>query len=81
MNADMDRKAPYSHNVPMVDSPTFSGKLSPSPEPPVEEVAAKGGNNADAADIYRMGKVQETKRNFRFVSIFGYVQSLCSCCY
>lgn len=33
---------------------------------------AKGGNAKDVADIRRMGKSQETRRNFRFISIFGY---------
>jgi len=76
MNADMDRKGAWSHDVPMVDSPT-SGNMSGRSDVPVEQVANKGGNNADAADVYRMGKVQETQRNFRFVSIFGYVLDLC----
>jgi choline transport protein len=30
------------------------------------------GNAADRADMYRMGKVQELKRGFRFVSIFSF---------
>lgn len=40
-------------------------------EEDVVEVDIKGGNEKDVADILRMGKVQETKRNFRFISIFG----------
>ncbi|EGR44120.1 amino acid transporter [Trichoderma reesei QM6a] len=32
----------------------------------------KGGNAADRADMYRMGKIQELRRNFRFLSIFGF---------
>jgi choline transport protein len=32
----------------------------------------KHGNAADRADMYRMGKVQELKRGFRFVSIFSF---------
>lgn len=70
-----DSKGPWANDVPMVDSPT-SGKMSSSDNPPVETVTAKGGNNADAADIYRMGKTQETKRNFRFVTIFGFTMVL-----
>jgi choline transport protein len=30
------------------------------------------GNAADRADMYRMGKTQELKRGFRFVSIFSF---------
>ncbi|KAH7030603.1 amino acid/polyamine transporter I [Microdochium trichocladiopsis] len=32
----------------------------------------KQGNSMDRANMYRMGKVQEMRRNFRFVSIFGF---------
>ncbi|KAH8646232.1 amino acid/polyamine transporter I [Xylariales sp. PMI_506] len=32
----------------------------------------KRGNSADVADMYRMGKTQELRRNFRFLSIFGF---------
>jgi choline transport protein len=32
----------------------------------------KHGNAADRADMYRMGKVQELKRGFRFISIFSF---------
>lgn len=32
----------------------------------------KRGNAQDRADMYRMGKAQEMKRNFRFLSIFGF---------
>ncbi|KAJ4138015.1 hypothetical protein NW754_001374 [Fusarium falciforme] len=35
-------------------------------------VDEKRGNAADRADMYRMGKVQEMRRNFRFLSIFGF---------
>jgi choline transport protein len=32
----------------------------------------KYGNVADRADMHRMGKTQELKRGFRFISIFGF---------
>ncbi|KAM0186757.1 hypothetical protein ACHAPI_011541 [Fusarium lateritium] len=35
-------------------------------------VDEKKGTDADRADMYRMGKTQEMKRNFRFLSIFGF---------
>ena len=33
---------------------------------------AKGGTAIDQGDMYRMNKRQELRRNFRFLSIFGY---------
>jgi hypothetical protein len=35
-------------------------------------VSEKKGTVRDQKDMYRMGKQQELRRNFRFVSIFGY---------
>jgi choline transport protein len=35
-------------------------------------VSEKKGTAGDQKDMYRMGKQQELRRNFRFVSIFGY---------
>lgn len=32
----------------------------------------KGGTDGDRHDMYRMNKQQELRRNFRFLSIFGY---------
>lgn len=32
----------------------------------------KKGTAEDQKDMYRMGKQQELRRNFRFLSIFGY---------
>lgn len=32
----------------------------------------KRGTQDDQKDMHRMGKIQELRRNFRFVSIFGY---------
>ncbi|KAJ4079006.1 hypothetical protein NW769_015156 [Fusarium oxysporum] len=37
-----------------------------------DNVEEKKGTAADRADMYRMGKTQETTRNFRFLSIFGF---------
>ncbi|KAF2014149.1 amino acid transporter [Aaosphaeria arxii CBS 175.79] len=36
------------------------------------EVSEKKGTPDDRKDMHRMGKTQELRRNFRFVSIFGY---------
>ena len=41
-----------------------------SQEDPI--VSEKKGTPDDQKDMHRMGKVQELRRNFRFVSIFGY---------
>ena len=35
-------------------------------------VSEKKGTPDDQKDMHRMGKTQELRRNFRFVSIFGY---------
>lgn len=35
-------------------------------------ISEKKGTAGDQKDMYRMGKQQELRRNFRFVSIFGY---------
>ena len=35
-------------------------------------LSEKIGTAGDQKDMYRMGKQQELRRNFRFVSIFGY---------
>jgi choline transport protein len=35
-------------------------------------VSEKKGTTGDQQDMHRMGKDQELRRNFRFVSIFGY---------
>lgn len=34
--------------------------------------AEKRGTDSDVRDMYRMGKMQEMRRNFRFLSIFGF---------
>jgi choline transport protein len=51
--------------------------ISSSQEYPVDPENAnlpseKAGNKADQRDMWRMGKAQEMRRNFRFVSIFGF---------
>ncbi|KAF2463520.1 amino acid transporter [Lindgomyces ingoldianus] len=40
------------------------------------EVVEKKGTKFDQRDMYRMGKVQELRRNFRFVTIFGFTMVL-----
>lgn len=41
-----------------------------SHEDPV--ISKKKGTAKDQKDMQRMGKLQELRRNFRFISIFGY---------
>lgn len=53
------------------------GEHSPSLEAN-EEVSEKKGTTKDQRDMYRMGKVQELRRNFRFISIFGFTMVLMS---
>lgn len=36
----------------------------------------KGGTAADAHDMSRMGKTQQLKRNFRFITIVGFIMIL-----
>ena len=38
----------------------------------VEVSSEKRGTSNDQQDMHRMGKTQELRRNFRFVSNFGY---------
>lgn len=47
--------------------------LNTTTEVPGEDQSdAKGGTAMDQGDMYRMNKQQELRRNFRFLSIFGY---------
>lgn len=39
-------------------------------------IQEKKGTQFDQRDMYRMGKTQELRRNFRFVSIFGFTMVL-----
>jgi len=41
-----------------------------------DEVSEKKGTKFDRKDMFRMGKVQELRRNFRFVTIFGFTMVL-----
>jgi choline transport protein len=41
-------------------------------------LSEKKGTPKDQKDMYRMGKTQELRRNFRFLSIFGYSMNLMS---
>lgn len=36
----------------------------------------KGGTAADAQDMYRMGKRQQLRRDFRFITIVGFIMIL-----
>ncbi|KAF2256486.1 amino acid transporter [Trematosphaeria pertusa] len=54
--------------------PIVAGRLYDAEVLPdeVSEVSEKQGTGADRHAMWRMGKVQELRRNFRFVSIFGF---------
>lgn len=52
--------------VPVVVEPRDSESQAPS------GVSEKKGTSEDQKDMQRMGKTQELRRNFKFVSIFGY---------
>jgi len=47
-----------------------------SQENPV--ISEKKGTLEDQKDMHRMGKTQQLRRNFRFLSIFGYSMNLMS---
>ena len=64
----------HSYGQPGAD-PIFDMKSRE--EHPVEEIDepgddGKGGTQVDRKDMYRLNKVQELQRNFRFFSMFGY---------
>jgi choline transport protein len=40
--------------------------------------AGKGATHDDARDMYRMGKTQETRRNFRSITILGFCMVILS---
>ncbi|KAK5681066.1 hypothetical protein LTS10_006826 [Elasticomyces elasticus] len=40
------------------------------------DVAQKGGTASDEQEMRRMGKVQELRRNFKFIGIVGFVTIL-----
>lgn len=42
--------------------------------------AEKKGTPSDQRDMWRMGKAQEMRRNFRFVSIFGFTMLVGGSC-
>ncbi|KAH7362789.1 amino acid/polyamine transporter I [Plectosphaerella cucumerina] len=50
-------------------SPRLQARDVPAEDDVVDE---KRGTAADRADMFRLGKVQEMRRNFRFLSIFGF---------
>lgn len=51
---------------------------SQAQESPGEDVETsdKQGTHRDQRDMLRMGKIQELRRNFRFVTIFGFTMVL-----
>ncbi|OQO08167.1 hypothetical protein B0A48_06961 [Cryoendolithus antarcticus] len=60
------------HKEP-VTMQSFLGDNASTDEVTAEKV---GGNANDQHDMVRMGKKQETRRNFRFVTIFGFTMVL-----
>ena len=53
--------------------PTYSDSCEPN-----VLVSDKDGNSADVEDMIRMGKRQETQRNFRHVTILGFCMVILS---
>ena len=57
--------------VPIVEGELYDAELETIGQQDVEVTEVKG-TAADRQAMWRMGKVQEMRRNFRFVSIFGF---------
>jgi hypothetical protein len=56
---------------PIIDSEVYDAELDTFGQQDGEVMEVKG-TAADRQAMWRMGKVQEMRRNFRFVSIFGF---------
>ena len=60
---------------PVIDGEVFPDAAARDTD---SEVSEKKGTSADRAAMWRMGKVQQFRRNFRFLSIFGFSMVLMS---
>lgn len=67
----MDQKESEASSIREVHSPNGG-----SEEGDQKVVGMKGGTAVDAEDMKRMGRVQELRRNFKFVGIVGFVTIL-----
>jgi hypothetical protein len=56
---------------PVVDGDVYDAEVDVNGQDDGELSEVKG-TSADRHAMWRMGKVQEMRRNFRFVSIFGF---------
>jgi choline transport protein len=56
---------------PIIDGEVYDAELDTLGQQDGEVMEVKG-TAADRQAMWRMGKVQEMRRNFRFVSIFGF---------
>lgn len=57
--------------LPIVDGAPYDAEMEMM-EQQDGKVTNTKGSSADRQAMWRMGKVQEMRRNFRFVSIFGF---------
>jgi|TARA_R110002003_G_scaffold121_20_gene10807 hypothetical protein len=57
--------------TPIVDGEAYDAVVDVNGQEDNEVLEVKG-TSADRQAMWRMGKVQEMRRNFRFVSIFGF---------
>ncbi|KAL8923385.1 MAG: hypothetical protein Q9208_004655 [Pyrenodesmia sp. 3 TL-2023] len=64
----MDSKLRTNVETKSVDSPDFAYEDGLQPQ--------KGSTHNDVLDMSRMGKRQELQRNFRFLSIVGFIMIL-----
>lgn len=58
-----------NEKFPVVDGEVFPEAVAGDID---SEVSEKKGTTADRHAMWRMGKVQQFRRNFRFLSIFGF---------
>lgn len=63
-----DGKAPVTLESFIADDQEVANEM--------EVVVEKKGTGNDQHDMYRMGKKQEMRRNFKFLSIFGFTMVL-----
>ncbi|KAI2487155.1 Amino acid transporter [Pyrenophora tritici-repentis] len=63
----------FKDSKPRVSVAEFDIGISSSQDAERLQVGAFGGTNHDASDMHRMGKKQELRRNFRLISMIGFV--------
>ena len=71
---DFSQPDPIDEKSPAQIQVTSASDTDSSDETAIQE--QKGGTRHDVYDMSRMGKRQELRRNFRFISIVGFVMVL-----